>query len=69
MHHIEDVQPCSTASSFVAKKPETLHFTSQLWKGRAGFAREPRCGQREAEVRCRSEVLRAVAEASSMGTT
>jgi len=39
VHHTEDDQPHSTASSFVAKKPDPLHFASQLWKGPSGSAR------------------------------
>lgn len=69
MAHIEDDQPCSTASSFVAKKPEQLHFASQLWKGLAGSARELGCGEGKAEVRGRSEVLRTTPKTRSMGTT
>lgn len=58
-----------TASSFVTKEQEHLHFASQLWKGLVGSARELGCGEEEAEVRGRSEELRTIPEVRSMGTT
>lgn len=69
MRRTENNQPCSTASSFVVKKPEPSHFASQLCKGLAGSARESGCGEGEVEVWGRSEVLRTVPEARSMDTT
>lgn len=69
MHHVEDDQPRSTVGSFVAKKPEPLHFESQLWKGLVDSAREPGCGEGKAEVRHKSEGLRTILEARTMGTT
>lgn len=59
----------STASSFVTKKQEHLHFASQLWKGLVGSAREPGCGEGEEDVRGRSEELRTSPEVRSTGTT